>query len=93
MKLEAFDGRGDGDHLLSHDLEDVIALIDGRSIIVDEIAAADDAVRQQLGQRIGVLLETRAFLDAVPGHLRPDGASQARRELVVMPRLREIAAL
>lgn len=30
-KLEAWSGRGRGDHLRSHDLEDIITLIDGRS--------------------------------------------------------------
>jgi len=29
-KLEAFRGRGKGDHLLSRDLEDVVTLIDGK---------------------------------------------------------------
>jgi hypothetical protein len=29
-------GRGGGDHLRSHDLEDIIALVDGRAEIVDE---------------------------------------------------------
>lgn len=28
-KLEAFDGRGGGDYLLSHDIEDIIAVLDG----------------------------------------------------------------
>ena len=92
MKLEAFDGRGRGDYLMSHDLEDVVALIDGRDAVVDEIAAADQAVRSHLAKRIGTLLETAAFQDALPGHLRPDVASQARRDLVVLPRLRAIAS-
>jgi len=35
-KLEAFRGRGRGDFLASHDLEDLIFVIDGRSTIVDE---------------------------------------------------------
>jgi hypothetical protein len=29
-KLEAFDGRGSGDYLTSHDIEDLVAVIDGR---------------------------------------------------------------
>lgn len=33
-KLEAWSGRGAGDHLRSHDLEDVIRLVDGRAEIV-----------------------------------------------------------
>jgi len=33
-KFEAFDGRGNRDYLISHDMEDIIVLIDGRAEIV-----------------------------------------------------------
>jgi len=92
-KLEAFSGRGSGDYLLSHDLEDVIALVDGRATIVDEIVAADRGVRDYLAANVGSLLAEPRFLDAISGHLRPDAASQARRQLVVLPRLAQIAGL
>jgi predicted nucleotidyltransferase len=36
-KLEAFFGRGKGDYFGSHDLEDLIAVVDGRLTIVGEI--------------------------------------------------------
>lgn len=36
MKLEAFAGRGSGDYIASHDLEDVIALVDGRDSLIVE---------------------------------------------------------
>jgi hypothetical protein len=42
-KLEAFQGRGKGDVFASHDLEDVIAVIDGRPAITEEIQAADES--------------------------------------------------
>jgi hypothetical protein len=29
-KFEAFHGRGNNDHLASHDLEDIITVVDGR---------------------------------------------------------------
>jgi len=37
-KLEAFVGRGRGDFLSSHDLEDILNIVDGRSELVDELA-------------------------------------------------------
>lgn len=40
-KLAAFDGRGDNDYVLSHDIEDVVAIIDGRPEVVDEVRASD----------------------------------------------------
>jgi predicted nucleotidyltransferase len=36
-KLEAFDGRGRGDYQMSHDMEDIIAVLDGRPEIVEEV--------------------------------------------------------
>lgn len=36
-KIEAFKGRGRGDFFASHDLEDLIFVMDGRSTIVEEV--------------------------------------------------------
>lgn len=45
-KLEAFHGRGRGDVVASHDLEDIVAVLDGRPEIVADVASASDDVRQ-----------------------------------------------
>lgn len=50
-KLEAFDGRGEGDYQLSHDIEDVIAVLDGRSEIIGEVRNADKKLRSELNNR------------------------------------------
>jgi hypothetical protein len=92
MKLEAFAGRGGGDYMTSHDLEDVIALVDGRDSLIVEIQAAAENVREYLSQKISELLATQAFVDALPGHLPGDSASQARLPLVI-DRLTRIASL
>jgi hypothetical protein len=44
-KLEAFRDRGKNDYWGSHDLEDVIAVVDGRAELVREIRAAQNDVR------------------------------------------------
>ena len=90
-KLEAFAGRGKGDYLSSHDLEDLVAVIDGRAEIVEEIRSAQEEVRTYIASEINKLLSTPAFVDALPGYLLPDAASQARITLLVS-RLRQIAA-
>ena len=41
-KIEAFRGRGGGDYLASHDLEDIIIVLDGRPEIVTEIKNSSD---------------------------------------------------
>lgn len=91
-KLEAFFGRGQGDFVQSHDIEDIVNVVDGRAEWVDETAAADEELRAYLRDELESLLLTADFLDAIPGHLRPDAASQARREIIIQ-RLRAVAGL
>ena len=38
-KIEAFESRGEGDFYGSHDLEEIITLLDGREFLFDEISA------------------------------------------------------
>ena len=91
-KLEAFGDRGKNDYLGSRDLEDVIAVVDGRPELVGEIRAAHNSVRSYLAQEIAKLCEAREFLDALPGHLPPDAASQ-ERITTVLARLKEVGSL
>lgn len=91
-KLEAFDGRGKGDYQLSHDMEDIIAVLDGRPELFDEVRSADDNLKQELASRFRQLINNQRFLDALPGHLPTDSASQARLPLI-MSRLREISVV
>lgn len=51
-KLDAFHGRGNDDVLASHDLEDIIAVVDGRPEILNDIAAAGADVRGYIGTEI-----------------------------------------
>jgi hypothetical protein len=48
-KLEAFNGRSGGDIFMSHDLEDIIAVIDGRPELGADIATAPAPGRRQSG--------------------------------------------
>jgi predicted nucleotidyltransferase len=88
-KLEAFADRGKGD-FYHHDLEDVVAVVDGRAELADELEAADAAVRSYVSRSIAKLLSTRAFTDALPGHLPADTGSQLRLPMLEA-RLRRIA--
>jgi nucleotidyltransferase AbiEii toxin of type IV toxin-antitoxin system len=91
-KLEALSGRGRQDFLGSRDFADVIALVDGRAELVDEVRQSDTDLRMYLADELARLATDPRFLDGVAGALRPDSASQARAESVVRPRLREIIA-
>lgn len=90
-KLEAFGDRGQGD-FYHHDLEDVIAVVDGRVELLGELKKTDPAVRSYLGKSIAHLLANRNFLDSLPGHLPGDIASQQRLP-ILDARLRALATL
>lgn len=77
-KLEAFHGRGNGDFLASHDLEDIITVIDGRPEVADEVRRASPRLREYLVAQVRALLQNENFLEALPAQLPGDIASQAR---------------
>lgn len=77
-KYTAFLDRGDGDYYASHDLEDLITVIDGREAIAAEIAAAPEALRAYIIDAVRTLLAAPTFNESLPGHLPGDEASQHR---------------
>lgn len=89
-KLEAFAGRGNGDFMLSQDIEDIIAVIDGRKEILEEVDNCELELKETLSDCIDDMLSDGRFTDAIPGHLLPDEASQARVPIVI-ERLKQIA--
>jgi predicted nucleotidyltransferase len=89
-KLDAFVGRGMGDYLMSHDMEDIVAVLDGRSEIVNDIEHADAILREHLRESFNRLLGDAKFVEALPGHLPGDAANQARVPLL-MERIQAIA--
>jgi predicted nucleotidyltransferase len=82
-KLEAFHGRGKNDFRMSHDIEDIVTVIDGRAELTDEVHAAAADLQKYLSHEFGDLLSDRNFMEALPGHLLPDAASQQRLGLVL----------
>lgn len=89
-KIEAFYSRGRGDFMSSHDMEDIVTLLDGRPEVGEEVRAASTEVKDFLARTFREFLQNRDFLDALPGHLLPDSASQQRVPLL-MERIRKIA--
>ena len=85
-KFEAFRDRGKNDVYHSHDLEDIMTVMEGRSIVVDELATANGAVRKHVGQSIAALLAMPSFHNVLPGLL-----SAPEREHTVKARLIQIA--
>lgn len=85
-KLEAFANRGSGDVLASHDLEDVLNLVDGRPELLSELAAATPALRDAVRAAVSELLQHRDFINGLPGLI-----TDSDRAGTVLARLREMA--
>jgi hypothetical protein len=86
-KLEAFVSRGGRDILSSHDLEDILNVIDGRPSIVDEMMEATDALQKYVGKQFTSLLSRSDIENYLPGLLTDES-----RMAVVLSRLRSMAA-
>lgn len=91
-KVDAFRSRGGGDYASSHDIEDIITVIDGRETVVAEVAKADQEVQAYLVESFRHLMSDRYFIESISMHLPPDSASQQRCPLVER-RIRRIAEL
>jgi predicted nucleotidyltransferase len=91
-KFEAFADRGRGDLLGSHDLEDIVNVVDGRPELVSEITEAGAELRQYLAAQCRLLLDMPRFMDALPGMVFPDESLAERVKLLAL-RLGQIKAL
>lgn len=91
-KLEAFDGRGGGDYMASHDIEDIVAVLDGRPEILDEVRCADPILVQELSERFRSLLQEDRFIDAIPGHM-PSGKTSPTRASIILGIIEKISEL
>lgn len=88
-KIEAFHDRGRGD-FSSHDLEDIINVIDGRPSVVEDIRQQAGPLQSYLRDEFDALLSNALFLDTLPWHLRPPDQG---RLPIILQRMREIAGL
>ena len=87
-KLEAFFSRGHGDFLMSKDMEDILAIVDGREEILDEMKYTSPDVRGFVAISFRELLASPRFLECVP-QIVPDDA----RELIVTARLQKLRTI
>lgn len=84
-KLEAFANRGKGDFLTSHDLEDVLNVVDGREQLADEMGSAPVALRAFVARAFAALLSHPDFMNVLPGLI-----AEPERASVVLVRLRDM---
>jgi len=86
-KLEAFADRGNWDVVTSHDLEDVLAAVDGREELMHELAFAPPDLRDAVGKVFAKLIASPEFRNVLPGLI-----SEPQRADIVFERLRNMAA-
>lgn len=90
-KWTAFQHRGrrggEPDYYASHDLEDILTVLDSREETVAETEEADPEVRNALIWACRSLLEDARFVDALPGLV------EKGRRAIVTERLRALASL
>lgn len=86
-KLEAFVTRGNSDFLSSHDLEDVLNVVDGRAELVEEFAVEHADLRHWVANVFEGLVDNPAFVNALPGLV-----AEPERASVVLQRLGTIAS-
>lgn len=90
-KIEAFYGRGKG-NFMSHDIEDILTVVDGRAELSKELMDTSSDVQAYLRDEIDGLLANPVFVESLPMHFHPDAISQARVP-TVLSRLRGIAGI
>lgn len=86
-KMEAFRGRGRNDFQASHDLEDFVAVVEGRETLLQEIAESPQDLQDYLAEAAKSLLAESRFLDVLPGFVL-----DSERVPIIRERLAKIAA-
>lgn len=82
-KLDAFHTRGNGDARVSYDMEDIIAILDGRPGIEEEVDAAPAPIRAFLAAEFSALDSDLDFQDAIQGYLSVSPDPVRRREALL----------
>jgi hypothetical protein len=68
-KLAAFHDRGKLDLYGSHDLEDIVTIIDGCKNVVQEVKASPPEVQTYISKNLATIMQHADFDDALFGHL------------------------
>ncbi len=87
-KIEAFKGRGKGDFIVSHDIEDIITLIDGRKEITNDLLNAPAFLLKELKQELAAFINNNLFVDSLDGHIS-DRSNIAGRKQIILDRIRK----
>ncbi len=90
-KFNAWRDRAKGDYY-AHDMEDIIAIIDGRTELLDDIKRSSQEVQTFLAESFAQSLADQRFLDAIPGHMG-GGPVAGGRTVMAIKVMKEIVDL
>ena len=81
-KMEAFKSRGKGDLFASHDLEDIIFVLDNKEDIEEELLQAPNEVKNYLKAAFKELMQNSLFEEALLGHVEQSGQIQRKQRII-----------
>ncbi len=84
-KLEAFLTRGNNDFWSSHDLEDIISVIDGREEILNEVINCNEKLQSYIHTQFSLMLKNPDFIEALPGYLSPESGKSVKSQHTYRP--------
>lgn len=91
-KLEAWLGRGQGDVVVSHDIHDILVLVNGRIELAEEIMRQPSELRQFIAAELGAVAALRYFDYAIQDVVRGYGAAAPARAAALRERVDQILA-
>lgn len=89
-KYEAFKTRGNMDYAASHDMEDIIAVLDGRIEIIKEIEQADSELKEYLKSSLSDMLSSTSFNELLPGHFGNYQTSVDEKVIFLLRKIHQI---
>jgi hypothetical protein len=81
-KIEAYHGRDEKDFRLSHDIEDIIFVLDGISGF-DEFFLSPVNVRKYLAEQFGAFVKDSCFIESISANIEFEQKSPARVERII----------
>jgi len=92
-KFGALFERGNSDVIASHDMEDIVTLIDGREELLSDVIACNDGLLQSyIATSFRTVLASPYIRDAVEGHLsRGEAVGRIDRILNIMSALARLS--
>lgn len=69
-KFEAFKNRG-SDYRTSHDIEDIIYIIDNRTTIVEEVKSAEESIRHFIRSELQKIIDKGLLEELLLSHIHP----------------------